>query len=907
MLKERLKKIFTSEVGIPHEHLWLSFFLPVFILGAIFLALGIRPFGHATLLTNDLYHQIAPFLLELRRKIYSGDSLFFSWNIALGTSFLPSIAYYCASPLNILTLLFPEKYFLDVITLMVLIRVGLSGLSFSLFVRGKYGAENKFVLLGSILYALSGFVLSYNWVIMWMDAYVLLPLIVLGIWKIITEKRFILYVATLFLAIYSNFYMGFIVCIFSLIFSFILFFDAKEQGRSQPIVPVLFRFFAGSIVAAGMSAVLTFPVLAQILSSVSGSGTFSEMKFVDLTFTPFDLASRLMFFSDPVIRVGLPNIYCGVIAFSVIPLYIACRRFSIQRKVLMIGLLMFMYLSMAMPRINLLWHGMRSPHQFPYRQSFLFIFVLVIMLVEILVHFDFSGIKIIVVSFVLCVSTIVATALVFDRGMNMARWVTSLGALTLYFAIYLYMQRKKDNEKLLDRVSKILLLAVILEVFFFTGFALRFIVENEGLTFDRSFAQHAHSISSEVDQIDSNQFYRSVLLPEDSSNDGASLDIKSLSGFTSLLPRETVQFFSGLGLANNDLNSIGSDGLAPASRMLLGVRHVISYDDGMTVSEYLGKEAITDPEEAAKGFNEQSENMIFGDYRIATDDRVLPIGYLIPESAMGFMMSLNASAFANTNAFAQRIGAAPLYQIRDFDIMNQVNIEEAEDNQVFSVIASEEASYLELQPQGFEEGERVYLHIQNVTKVGLILQYKNLDTQEISEKRFIPEESQIVDCGLMPESNEIFTIRVLIPAHRSVGDVRIALASSDTAAIENAFELLNQSTLEDIKYTSRSFSGIITVSEGDVLLLTVPYDKGWHATVDGKHQESEKAFGALLSIRLSEGKHTVSFNFEPEGFRAGVATTLISILAFTSMCIFLEPKKYRSDEARDINHHKSVL
>ena len=131
-MKDRIKRIFVSEVGIPHENLWIAVFLPVLILGALFFALGIRPFGHASLLTNDLYHQIAPFLLELRRKFHTGESLLFSWNIGLGTSFLPTIAYYCASPLNIIALIFPEKNLLDVITLIALIRVGLSGLSFSL-------------------------------------------------------------------------------------------------------------------------------------------------------------------------------------------------------------------------------------------------------------------------------------------------------------------------------------------------------------------------------------------------------------------------------------------------------------------------------------------------------------------------------------------------------------------------------------------------------------------------------------------------------------------------------------------------------------------------------------------------------------------------------------------------------
>ncbi|HHT77331.1 MAG TPA: YfhO family protein [Clostridiaceae bacterium] len=893
-MKDRIKRIFVSEVGIPHENLWIAVFLPVLILGALFFALGIRPFGHASLLTNDLYHQIAPFLLELRRKFHTGESLLFSWNIGLGTSFLPTIAYYCASPLNIIALIFPEKNLLDVITLIALIRVGLSGLSFSILFREKYGAENQFVLSGSLLYALSGFVVSYFWVIMWMDVVVLLPLIVLGLWRMITEKRFILYVFTLFLAITSNFYMGFIVCVFSIIFFVVLFFDAKEQGRSQPIVPAFLYYSLSSIVATGMSAVLIFPVIAQIVSSLSRGAIFEGVQSLIPAFSPIDLASRFMVLSNPVIRFGLPNIYCGIIVFAVIPLYATCKRFSMQRKIMMIGLLAFLYLSMSIPLINLLWHGMRAPNQFPYRQSFILVFVLLFMLVELLLNFRFSGTKVLVFSQIISTVALSAIFLFFEKGINLSVMGASIVALTLYYVVLIFMQRNIDNEKRVDRAAKLLLVATILEVFFSTGFALKFIVENEGFTFDRSFAQHAKSISSELDALDSDRFYRSVLLPQDNGNDGAALGIKSISGFTSMLPQDIVRFFSGLGLSNNDLNIIGSDGLVPTTRIMFGVKHVIVYEDGVTASEFLGKDNETNPVDKADGFNEASENMIFSRYRVDSDERVLPIGYLIPNEATNFRMDSNRSAFDNTNSFINKLGSAPVYRIKRFDILNKVNATSTEDEELFIVNSPDEVSYLEISPEGFTEGERVYLHIRNVSKVGVILRVENRDTQEITEQRFIPEEGQIIDCGLMPSANEIFSVHVLIPANRSKGNIRIAFATEDIRAIDALYELLYQNTLENIEYTAKSLSGSVEVPQDSVLLLTVPFDKGWHAIVDGKSQETVNSFGALLAIELPSGEHNVSFEFEPEGLRAGIATSIASTIAFVMMCVFLSQKKAAS-------------
>src|SRR5690554_3871925 len=159
------------------RYLLLSFFIPFFLLLLAYASRGIFPFGNRNLLTIDLYHQYAPFISELRRKILGGESIFYSWSGGLGTNFYALFAYYLASPLNFLTILFPAAALSEAILFLTLVKVGLAGACFYYFVRGTFGREGHFAVAFSIMYALSAYVLSYSWNIMWLDGIYLLPLV----------------------------------------------------------------------------------------------------------------------------------------------------------------------------------------------------------------------------------------------------------------------------------------------------------------------------------------------------------------------------------------------------------------------------------------------------------------------------------------------------------------------------------------------------------------------------------------------------------------------------------------------------------------------------------------------------------------------------------------------------------
>ena len=220
--------------SIKWNYLALAFAIPVVGMLIVMLISQYEPFGQYSMLYSDMYHQYYPFFVEFRRAILSGDGLLYTWSVGLGMDYLGLIAYYLASPLNLLSLLVPEGILLEFFSLLVPLKLGLASLFFALFLKKLFGREDFALSLFGAFYGLCAWALGYQWNIMWLDTFALLPLVVLGMVALLKEKKYILYTLTLALAIAANYYIGLFVCIFV----FLLFF-VYEICRGQGIK----RFF----------------------------------------------------------------------------------------------------------------------------------------------------------------------------------------------------------------------------------------------------------------------------------------------------------------------------------------------------------------------------------------------------------------------------------------------------------------------------------------------------------------------------------------------------------------------------------------------------------------------------------------------------------------------------------------
>ena len=120
-----------------------SFLIPLLIALIVCMDHEVFPFGDRCILHVDMYHQYCPFFTEFMNKLKAGDSLLYSWSIGLGADFVSLYAYYLASPLNWLIVFCPKGYVIEFMTLLVLLKIALCGLTFGYFLKSKYEKNNQ--------------------------------------------------------------------------------------------------------------------------------------------------------------------------------------------------------------------------------------------------------------------------------------------------------------------------------------------------------------------------------------------------------------------------------------------------------------------------------------------------------------------------------------------------------------------------------------------------------------------------------------------------------------------------------------------------------------------------------------------------------------------------------------------
>lgn len=89
-------------------------------------------------------------------------------------------------------------------------------------------------------------------------------------------------------------------------------------------------------------------------------------------------------------------------------------------------------------------------------------------------------------------------------------------------------------------------------------------------------------------------------------------------------------------------------------------------------------------------------------------------------------------------------------------------------------------------------------------------------------------------------------------------------------------------TLES--HRGANLQGSITVSEGEMIVTSIPYDKGWRVRLDGKAVDAVSFADTFLAIPAESGEHTISLSYVSPGFVSGMllalAALLLSILYF---------------------------
>lgn len=541
-----------------------AFFVPVLVMIIIFIQRGIFPFGENSFLRTDMYHQYAPFFSEFQYKLQHGGSLLYSWDVGLGVNFSGLYAYYLASPFNWLIVLWPKKYIIEFMTIMIVLKIGFCGLTMAYYLKRHSRRENYFLSFFAIFYALSAYMAAYSWNIMWLDCLWLFPLICLGLEELVNSGRWLLYVVTLGLCISSNYYISIMICFFMVIY-FAALLILKGWVSVRSFFATIGKFALFSILAGGVAGAVLIPEIYALRATASGE--FSFPKTFSSYFSILDMLARHM--GNIECEIGLdhwPNIYCGVAVYLLMLLYIGNRRISLKEKSVYITMLIIFLASFSINVLNYIWHGFHYPNSLPARQSFVYIFLVLYMCYRACDEAEGNSLKHLQIAFLGSFGFILlAQKFVDQKHFTFGVYYAAMGFIAFYaLMIWLYRTKKVGYNVFMF----VLLAAVSVES------AVNTTITSVTTTSRTAYTEDNKDVITLTQSVKQDPFCRFEKITRKSKDDGAWMNFHSVSLFSSTARSDLSAFFTKLG-CEASVNAYSITGSTPLVDSLFDVKYGI--------------------------------------------------------------------------------------------------------------------------------------------------------------------------------------------------------------------------------------------------------------------------------------------------------------------------------------------
>lgn len=805
--------------------LLLSFLVPVFIMVLIFVQRGIFPFGDESFLRTDMFHQYAPFFSELKYKLSHGGSLLYSWDIGMGVNFSALFAYYLASPMNWLIVLCPQSLIIEFMTYLIVIKIGMCGLSFTYYLL-KNGVENKSgILFFGVFYALSGYIAAYSWNIMWLDCIIIFPIVCLGIERLVRENKGLLYAFSLGFSILSNYYISIMICFFMIIYFIILHILERKNTFKNFVISSL-QFGAYSLLAGGLSAIVLLPEIYAL--KLTASGEFDFPSAFNSYFSIFDMIARHM--ANVQVEIGLdhwPNIFCGVGVFVFFILYVLNKKISKREKTLYIALVFFFLAGFSINVLNYIWHGLHYPNSLPARQSFIYIFIILFICARAYDNIKSNTTKDLGIAFgISMIYILLAQKIVNNEDFHFAVFYVAMFFICVYsLLLYLHMKNRLSN------ISLFLLALVFVVIESSVNMSLTSVT-----TISRSgYINDNKDVKDLLSKLPMDEFYRIDKVNRKTKNDGAWMNFRTVSLFSSTANASLTDLFEKLG-NEASMNAYSITGETPLIDMLFAVKYAI----------YTGESNNT---------NISLVDMSGSSY-LYENPYTLALGYMVDERFTD-QWNLNLGDPIDVqNDLAAVYGLPDIFeQIETIQDYSAVNFETDIDGEYYAYVGNPSVDEVEF---SFDDGD-------------IVKSYKNLKRHYIIELGSLQGEKsgRIVNTDGKDDSIDTRVYRI------------------NYSSLSKLYDILNKNPLYLTYISDTKLKGNVHSVESTTLFTSIPYEEGWSVYVDGNKVDKIKLLDAFIGVELEKGQHEIEFRYVSSGIVLGTVISILSLVILLLIYLFI--------------------
>lgn len=835
----------------------LSFMIPVLVLLEICYYYKIFINGTNSILFSDLSNVYADLLMGLKGEILAGNNILYNWNVGGGIDFIPIITGNLSSLLNLLLFLFPDKYFQEGILGLQVLRVGLSGVNMYLYLSYHF-QKNDIKMVGfAVSYGLSAYIICFFQHIMWFDAVMLLPLLVLMTEKLLTGKsifdfKFVLGLVVLY---WSSFYIGYMISIFLFLYSF--GFVCKEKIGRKEIFSLILRVVINGVMAAGICSIFLLPTILPLI----GAGGLVDIRwYLRCSFT--DLLYQMYFGNfNTYLPGGRPLLYCGLFIIILLLVYMKSELVSKREKIVDVILLFVMLFSIEIAPLYFMWHLFDNPDWFEARFSFLLIFYLLLLSYKTVDKWEQVKKKEFLISGFLAGSIFYFCTKIY-HDWNQTEMIMNYIGIGVYALFGEGFVRKK-------RRDMILLLLIVGELTMNANILVRDVLQaesTENYLFYNEYLKQNKEIVSFLEEIDSG-FYRMEKDYYRRENDLVAAGGRGISEFSSLFNKKFNHMLRKLGMTAG-AKLIRYEGSSLISDALLGIKYVCSQWGYYSVYESVKE---------------------IGDKTIFKNQYAFDLGTIVESE----ITNMDIDTYDNPIVLQNEIMRKMYGKTED----------------VFQSVEPKEMKLTNLREERMENGKVIYSKINAFEEASieltmdkrqgyLLYTYFSEHCGEISLwlndmwiSNFFGQTGKVINLENNTYGFDEVTIKILVNGERCELDSKMFYLL-DLDAIAEFFKENHFATIE--KFSNTNIKLLAETKKKQLLLLSISYDKGWRIKVQGKKVESIPVLGGLMGVELEEGVHEIELNYIPEGFVLGG----IWSICFGSSFLFLVVREIQRENER---------
>lgn len=843
-------------------------------------------------------------LREFFRNLLAGHPKLVMWDMSLGygADILSTLNYYAiGDPLNLLYGFVSPKNTETMYDFMIVLRMYLAGITFIMYAR-KMKKRSYGTVIGALVYVFSGFCfrlgLRHPFFI---NPMIYFPLLCLGIEKIYQRERPYVFIFAVCVSAMSNYYFLYMLTIFAVIYAWIRFYKYTEENKMKNFFLTILKFGMYYTLGIAMAAVILLPSVIGFL----GNGRYG--KGVDWKSLIVYPGKYYLLFIENFIGYGNMGSNTNAGYLPIVGIVVLFTLFSqrMKHKKYRVAFIASI-IALILPIFGYAFNGFSyANNRWAFALSFIVALLTAEMYPRLFVMSKRQQIGIgagIIIYTVFCIIVNASGEEILKNKGIMA----ACGLIAVFYILLLIFQRLGyDTQKRIVRVSMAILLLISVGVHGYYRFDPKeYAYTQEFMDQGQAYRTLKEDNIRMLSKANDPSVYRVHAEGYRYKNYGLINHLNTISGYYSITAKcvtDTIKGYDTLGMQYADKykgvdQRLGLLSLAGVKYITVAHNSQVAKDVSSMGDVPYGVEKLRKKGNITLYKNKYALPFAYAYDSYMTEQQYEQLNGIGKEQAMLAQIILNQHPADKEIQHNEQRNGPDIQTIS----LPETRISSPKGKKYADItvpVEKDKETYLyfkNLVYHGKKNGDDKFILTGRKGTKGILVTQNDVQQKIHIQSTFNPyyfgRKDYIVKINHQTsKAKEKVRLNFLSPGEYEFDDISlITVPKKDVLA---RLKERKENSMKQIQYEGNHFRGVYHAKKDQILCVTIPYSKGWKATVNGNRTKIYKANGMFMGIIMKKGTQSVKLDYETPGLKIGAWISLVAWIGLGIYGLYFE--KYR--------------